>query len=300
MQFLTLLAVFVGGLILFHNLERLAPVIPGHKTGPRRRGYFADLIATIVDGPVLGSFTKLLAAYIVMLMPQHHDWLDRWHWAAQFAVFFLVNDFGRYWLHRWYHESDFLWRFHRVHHTVVDMDALSTFRVHIAEGAIKYGVLILPFHVFGVDRWVTVVYSSLDILKGFWHHANLRTYIGRFNLMFNSAEQHWWHHSVEARGQRANYGSILSIWDRLFGTFYWPRGEWPDRIGVMGMDGFPDDYPRQFASMIYTDDQVQRKYGDGPGANGDKPEVDAVRSGLLPSESSSPGCREPAIARQGD
>ena len=299
-QFLTLLAVFVGGLIVFHWLERFAPVIPGHKTGPRRRGYFADIIATLVDGPVLGSLTKLVAAYIVMLMPQHHDWLDRWHWAAQFGVFFLVNDFGRYWLHRWYHESDFLWRFHRVHHTVVDMDALSTFRVHAGEAVIKYGILILPFHVLGVDRWVTVVYSSFDMLKGFWHHANLRTYIGRLNLLFNSAEQHWWHHSVEARGQRANYGSILSIWDRLFGTFFWPRGQWPDRIGVTGMDGFPDDYPRQFVSMIYTDDQVQRKFGDGPEAGRGMAEDDSGRLESPPAEAPASNFPEAAMARQGN
>lgn len=256
-HFLTLFTVFLVGLVVFHFLERFAaPVIPSGKSGPRRRGYFADLTAALVDGPVMGAVIKIIAAYSIMLMPHQYGALGRWPWWAQFALFFIANDFGRYWLHRWHHESNFLWRFHRVHHTVVDMDALSTFRIHAGEGLIKYGLLILPFHVVGINPWVIVVYSSVDILKGFWHHANLRTYIGPLNRIFNSAELHWWHHSIEGRGQHSNYGSVLSIWDRLFGTFYWPKGEWPDRIGVEGMDAFPDDYARQFITAFRTDDEL--------------------------------------------
>jgi len=255
-HFLTLFTVFVIGLVVFHFLERLAPIIPTAKTGPRRRGYFADLTATLVDGPVLGAVTKIAAAYCIMLMPMYFEVLRQWPWWGQYALFFLVNDFGRYWLHRWHHESDFLWRFHRVHHTVTDMDALSAFRMHAGEGLIKYGLLVLPFHIFGINPWVIVAYSSIDILKAFWHHANLRTYIGPLNRVFNSAELHWWHHSADGPGHRSNYGSVLSIWDRLFGTFFWPKGQWPERIGVEGMDAFPDDYAGQFASIVHTDAEL--------------------------------------------
>ena len=258
-QFLTMFTVFVVGLCVFHVLERFAPIIPTGKTGPRRRGYFADLTASLVDGPFLGSLTKLIAACAIIVMPWHYEYMATWPWGLQFAVFFLVNDFGRYWMHRWHHESNFLWRFHRVHHTVVDMDAMSAFRVHVGEGLIKYGLLILPFHILGINPWVIVTYSSIDITKAIWHHANLRTYIGPLNRIFNSAELHWWHHSMEGPGQHSNYGSILSIWDRLFGTFYWPKGQWPERVGVAGMDAFPDDYLGQFASMVHSDEEMARR-----------------------------------------
>ena len=253
-----LIGIFFFGLIVFHLLERVAPIIPRSRTGVRRRGYLADVIAAGINGPGLSALTKVAAAGLVMYLPALSDGMADWAWWAQFGVFFLVNDFGRYWLHRWYHASPLLWRAHRVHHTVVEMDALSTFRVHILEAVIKYGVLAIPFRLLGVDRWVVFAYSAIDILKGFWHHANVRTYIGPLNHVFNSGELHWWHHSTEARGQQANFGSVLSVWDRLFGTFYWPRGEWPKTIGVEGMEAFPDGYLGQLASVRMNDAEVVR------------------------------------------
>ncbi len=262
-----LIGVYFVGLILFHLLERLAPIHKTYTTGPTRRGYLADITATIVDGPLLSGLTKIASYACVMAFPQLWTTFQGWSLWTQFALFFVVNDFGRYWLHRWYHESNLLWRIHRVHHTVIHMDALATFRVHVLEGVIKYGVIILPFHLAGIDREVVLLYSSLDILKGFWHHANLRTYIGPLNYLFNSAELHWWHHSVEARGQRANSGSILSIWDWVFGTAYWPRGEWPEEIGVKDMQNFPATYAGQLASITLTDDQAVARMAHNPRPN---------------------------------
>lgn len=258
-----LIGVFFAGLILFHVLERLFPaVIPVYKTGPRRRGYLADFTASMVEGPVLSSLTKIAAYGVVIQFPALvHSGLSVWPWWLQFVVFLIVNDFARYWLHRWHHKYDWMWRIHRVHHTAVEMDAMSTFRVHVLEAAIKYGLIVLPFHLLHVDRNVILIYSSIDILKGFWHHANIRTRIGWLNYILNSAELHWWHHSVEAKGQLANYGSILSIWDWLFGTAYYARGEWPDRIGVAGMERFPDTYYEQMATAFMTDEEVIEKFG---------------------------------------
>lgn len=248
--------VLLGGLLVFHWLERRRPMRPEATAGPGRRDYFADWVALIVNGLFLSHVSKIGAYYIVTSVPTAYTVLGQWPWLAQLALFLLVNDFARYWLHRWYHESDFLWRFHRVHHTATEMDSMSTFRVHVMEAVIKYGVVVMPFHVMGIDRWVIILYTCVDILKGFWHHANWKNEIGWLNYIFNSAELHWWHHSVEAKGQRANYGSIFSIWDWLFGTAYWPKGEWPGKIGVKGMDVFPASYEGMFASAALTDDAL--------------------------------------------
>ncbi len=261
-----LLGVFVVGLVVFHILERVfPPVIPVYRTGPRRRGYLADFTASVVEGPVLSSITKMGAYWAVIQFPTIvYGGLSTWPWWIQFVFFLIVNDFARYWLHRWHHKYEWMWRIHRVHHTAVEMDALSTFRIHVLEAVIKYGMIVLPFHLLHVDRSVILIYSSVDILKGFWHHANIRTRIGWLNYIFNSAELHWWHHSVEARGQLANYGSILSIWDWLFGTAYYAKGEWPDKIGVEGMEQFPDSYHGQMATALMTDEEVIDRFGKAP------------------------------------
>ncbi|MHC5109204.1 MAG: sterol desaturase family protein [Planctomycetota bacterium] len=258
---LILIGVFLVGLVVFHFLERLAPIHAQASSGPRRSGYLADITASIVNGPVTSSLAKIGAIYLVLWMPQlDTPGMSTWAWGWQFAVFLLVNDFARYWLHRLYHYSDFLWRFHRVHHTATEMDALTAFRVHLGETIIKYGVIVLPFYLLHVDRSVIIIYGSIDVLKGFWHHANLRTSIGWLNYVLNSAELHWWHHSTKPKEMNSNLGSIFSVWDLLFGTFYYKRGQWPEKIGVDGMEHFPDTYHGLLASAKLTDDEAVARY----------------------------------------
>ncbi len=258
-----LFAVWLVGLFIFHQLEQRAgrPVHGHYHTGYPRRGYVADIVWTAVNGPGLTALEKVLVVWLITLIPAAHETLAGWPWAAQFVAFLLINDFGRYWLHRWYHEFGVLWRVHRVHHTAVEMDALSVFRHHTLEMAAKSLLLILPLRLLGAAESVIIAYTVIDILKGFWHHANLRCHIGPLNYVFNSPELHWWHHAQEGRGQNSNYGSILSVWDWLFGTAYWPRGQWPDKIGVEGLESFPDSFLGQLVSIRYDDDEARRAYG---------------------------------------
>ncbi|MCG8409480.1 MAG: sterol desaturase family protein [Phycisphaerales bacterium] len=278
-----LIGIFFAGLLAFHWLERkFPPVIPEYKTGLKRRGYLADLTASLVNGPVLSAATKIAAYWVVVQFPALvSDGMSTWPWVLQLAVFLLVNDFARYWLHRWHHASPLLWRIHRVHHTVVEMDALSTFRVHILEAVIKYGVIVLPFHFLHVDTSIILLYSAVDVLKGFWHHANLKTYIGSLNYVFNSAELHWWHHSTEAKGQRSNYGSIFSVWDWLFGTLYYEKGRWPESIGVEGLENFPNTYHGLLTTVRYDDEEARTAYPEPGNVS------EAVRPNNLEKESRS-------------
>ena len=264
-----MLAVFGTSLLVFHLLERwLTPVLPDAHTGPRRAGWRADLLHALVNGPGLSALTKVAAAWALLRLPGVSV-MAGWHVAAQFAAYFIVNDLGRYWLHRLYHYSDLLWRIHRVHHSTVEMDSLSLLRIHVLEAVIKNFALSAPFAILGVDRSVIIAYSCIDIVKGFWHHANFRTSVGWLNYLINTAELHWWHHSVERRGHRSNYGSILSLWDWVFGTAYWPKGEWPDQIGVKGMENFSPHYVDQLLSIRYTDAELREMLDK----DADEPEI---------------------------
>lgn len=260
----TLFIVFAVSITVFHLLEPLAPVTRAYKAGVTRRGYVADCIALIVNGPGLSGLEKIAYVWLITRIPV--DALPRFQavlgndaWWVQFGIFFLVNDFLRYWFHRWYHESNLLWRLHRVHHTIREMDAMSVFRLHILEAVVKNGLIFLPMRLLGVADSVIIAYSALDIVKGFWHHANLRNRIGPLNYLLNSPELHWWHHETNPRGQFSNYGSVLSLWDVLFGTFYYRPGEWPEEIGVKGMENFPTGYLGQFASIQYDDETLHRR-----------------------------------------
>lgn len=269
-----LITVFFVSLVIFHLLEPLAPVQSKYRAGVTRRGYLADCIHAAVNGPGLSGLEKVAFTWLIWLIPeswQLSNALGTLNWWVQFAIFFVINDFLRYWFHRWYHEFSLLWRIHRVHHTIVEMDAMSVFRHHIFEAVIKNGLIFLPLRLLGTDPTVIIAYSCLDVVKGFWHHANFRTYIGPLNYIFNSPELHWWHHE-SGRGMYHNYGSVLSIWDQLFGTFMYRPGHWPDEIGVKGMEKFPDSYLGQLVSIKDDDETLLRKLGGTDlGGSAEKP-----------------------------
>jgi lathosterol oxidase len=248
---------FLVSLAAFHLLERvLPPILPGYRTGPARKGWVADMISTMVNGSGLTVVTRVVAYLVLLRIPMLHDVLGDWSWGAQFALFFLVDDFARYALHVAYHRVPWLWRVHRVHHAETHMDALSQLRVHVGEAAIKSVLIALPFQVLGLRHDVLAVYLAIDVVKGFWHHANFATYAGPLNYLFVTAELHWWHHAAEGPGAGANFGNKLALWDWLFGTAYWPRGQWPERIGVVGMEAFPRDWIGQLKSARYSDEAL--------------------------------------------
>lgn len=295
---ISLMALFFITVGTFYAVERMGPKViedPHHSLTPR--GWFSDFTAALIHGPVLGAFTEILCLWCVIHIPDlwTNAPLETWPFWAAFLIYFLVNDFGRYWLHRWYHESDLLWRLHRVHHTAETMSVMTNFRLHLLEALPKYVVLVIPFKLLGISTWVLVLYSVIDLIKGAWHHANVRTYIGKANYVINSGELHWWHHSTEARGQLANYGSTLSVWDVLFGTFYWPRGKWPEKIGVAGIreSDFPADYLGRMLSMTKADGDFSpdeaAKHGLPTSAPGPQPDLaqapdSDLAHGLLPPE----------------
>jgi sterol desaturase/sphingolipid hydroxylase (fatty acid hydroxylase superfamily) len=255
-----LVQLFVICCVAVHVAEWLGPrVIPEQPPGPFQTGWRADVVGAVVDGPALAYLTDVVALSLVLALRAGSGFMSAWPAWAQFASVFLTNDLGRYWLHRWHHESDLLWRLHRVHHTATRMSVMTNFRMHVLEAVPKYVLLILPFRLLGVGAGVFLVYSAIDLIKGFWHHANVRTPVGKANLVLNTAEQHWWHHSTQRRGQYANYGSVLSIWDRMFGTFYWPQGRWPKRIGVYGVDQYPETYLGRLVSVVHPDEAFSAK-----------------------------------------
>ena len=83
---------------------------------------------------------------------------------------------------------------------------------------------------------------------GHFNHSNLRVGIGPLGWVFNSPRMHLWHHDASDEGGTAkNFGIVLSLWDWLFRTAYWPRDRAPERIGYPGDEEMPRDVPRQLA-----------------------------------------------------
>jgi sterol desaturase/sphingolipid hydroxylase (fatty acid hydroxylase superfamily) len=151
------------------------------------------------------------------------------------AATFVALDLTLWAWHRANHRLGFLWRFHRVHHSDVDFDVSTSLRFHAGElllsippkGAV---VILLGAPVAGVLAF-EVVFGLFNMLV----HGNLRlparVEAALASLVILPAV-HRRHHSIERADRNANFGTVLSLWDRLFGTGRAGRSSDPIATGL--------------------------------------------------------------------
>jgi alkylglycerol monooxygenase len=172
-----------------------------------------------VMSQVTGVFGKLLRIGVYTLAFEHvalfrlpADAL--WVWV--FALVFY--DFCYYGLHRAGHRVAVLWAAHAVHHQSEDYN-LGTALRQTSSGFLLGWLFYLPMAVLGVPPLVFGVVALIDLLYQFWVHTQQVGKLGWFDRWFCSPSNHRVHHAVNDRYLDKNYGGILIVWDRLFGSF---------------------------------------------------------------------------------
>jgi len=176
-------------------------------------------------------------------------WPTGWHWSAELALALVVAEFFQYWMHRWMHERDALWRFHATHHSAPRLYFLNAARFHPVDIALDTLCGLAPLALLGCPGETQALFALVTAVAGYLQHSNLAVRLGPFNYLFSMAELHRWHHSQDLRQSNRNYGSNLSVWDLAFGTFFWPRDRQPpERIGIPDLAAFPTGYWQQLAS----------------------------------------------------
>jgi sterol desaturase/sphingolipid hydroxylase (fatty acid hydroxylase superfamily) len=143
----------------------------------------------------------------------------------QIVLFVLLIDFLGYWFHRAEHATPFLWRFHSTHHSIEHLSALNQYENWI-EGAFRFPAVYLPASILVTAPDLSV--SPLALMFSAWTtYAHCRTRALAFpawmRLVFADNLYHHVHHGREARFYDRNFGSVFSIWDRLFGTQVLPQ-----------------------------------------------------------------------------
>jgi alkylglycerol monooxygenase len=144
-----------------------------------------------------------------------------WPW-----VIGLVGiDFVYYWWHRASHVVNVLWAVHAVHHQSEDFNLAVALRQPAFET-----LTIIPFHLplalLGVEPWIYASCYAIDLIYQFWIHSELPGKLGVLERVLNTPSSHRVHHGIEPKYLDKNYGGILVVWDRLFGT-YQPEEERP-------------------------------------------------------------------------
>jgi len=207
----------------------------------RRRGQPVYRVADTISSLSLGILSQLVAVFakglalgIYLLVWQHAAiWALPTDSIAVWVGALLAYDFCYYWLHRSGHEVQILWAAHGVHHSSEDYN-LSTALRQTATGALFGWLFYLPMAVVGVPPLVFVVVGLVDLLYQFWVHTQQVGKLGWFDRVFCSPSNHRVHHGQNDYCIDRNYGGILILWDRLFGTFACERDGEPIVYGIRG------------------------------------------------------------------
>ncbi len=189
-------------------------------------------------------------------------WPDHLHPVLQVFLLLSVNDFFRYWYHRWMHENEFMWRWHAVHHSSERLYWFNGTRSHPLEGLISSFLWAIPLAFVKAPVEVVFVTSLLGRTIGRFQHTNMDLILGPFDYIFSSPKNHRYHHSRKLEEGNSNYGGDVIFWDILFGTFHLPKGETPsDDIGIANIP----NYPQTFVGLMlapFTYGQLKREAND--------------------------------------
>jgi sterol desaturase/sphingolipid hydroxylase (fatty acid hydroxylase superfamily) len=174
------------------------------------------------------------------------------------AVAVVLLDLSFYAAHVAMHRIPSWWRVHSVHHSDPAVDVTTTIRQHPAETAIRYAFITALAAVLVPSPAAFAFYRAAAAGNGLLEHANLRLpdRLDRaLALVTTWPNLHKIHHARDAARTDTNFGNLLSVWDRLFGTFTPSR----EAAGVVyGLDAYDDPALRTTAGLLAAPWRVGR------------------------------------------
>ncbi|MEO8604431.1 MAG: sterol desaturase family protein [bacterium] len=169
-------------------------------------------------------------------------WPRPWPMAVQLILALIVAEFGHYWFHRLSHQQPLVWRVHAAHHSAPRLYWLNATRFHPLD---LFGLIVCqlaPLLLLGADAPAMLAYGLFTGAYGQLQHGNIDVRTGPLRYLFSTPEVHRWHHSTDAREGNNNYGAVLSGWDLLFGTFFYPhQRRFSGPVGIGDQPNFPAD-----------------------------------------------------------
>jgi sterol desaturase/sphingolipid hydroxylase (fatty acid hydroxylase superfamily) len=220
------MATMLAALMIVVLAERIVPFRREWQRAPRseRRTDFtsmavlmalADPLVKLVLLPLIASATVALAG-----VGEGLGWFPRgWPIAAQLGLAAVIAEFGQYWMHRGAHALRWMWGVHGFHHNPTRIYWLNAFRVNplnmIWHHLAGLGVLV----AIGTPAVVVQMLILFGTVVAIFQHANADLRYGGWNRVFGTADLHRWHHATGADAAQVNFGTVLMLWDQVFGTY---------------------------------------------------------------------------------
>ncbi len=229
-----LILAFMASVFVFMALEKL---IPMHKD---------QLIMRPEWGVDLFYFCfNHLAISAILIFANYHA--SHFNWAlspsvqaavqslpvlVQVGLIIVCADFVLYWEHRAYHEVHGLWPIHAVHHSIENLDWLAGSRGHFIQVFSERATVMIPLYLLGADEQALNIYVAFAALQAILIHCNLAIPFGPLKYIFVTPQFHHWHHSSEKPAIDTNYSAHTILFDKLFGTYHFPKEHWPADYGT--------------------------------------------------------------------
>lgn len=202
-----------------------AGTLPSDQTLPTTVRSRVDALGLMTSGSAVAAVgsTAVAAASIWAIQTSatrlaRHSPLSMRSGAAAYLIAIAGWDFIYYWNHRLAHESRWLWAVHVVHHSSERYNLSTALRQPVADGvtmSVPYGLLAL----LGIPPRYIEDARAINLIYQFWIHTEAVQSIGWLEKVLNTPSHHRAHHGSQRQYLDINHGSILILWDKLFGTF---------------------------------------------------------------------------------
>ena len=230
--------VVLGSIFSFGLLENLFPFFQ----------YKQRLSDRIYPNFVLGVLntiaTSLTTVLLLKWVWQQNSWSGLFAgiqtpWLVAILSFLILDGYLYFW-HRLMHIWPLAWRFHRVHHTEIEMNVSTAYRFHTLEVIFSNLPKIALIWLLGIKPIYVGIYELLFTIVVVFHHSNwdLTYDIDKWlSYLIVTPNYHRLHHSQIVKETNSNYASLLSVWDKLFKSFQYCRNPQSIQLGLIEEPG---------------------------------------------------------------
>jgi sterol desaturase/sphingolipid hydroxylase (fatty acid hydroxylase superfamily) len=236
----------IVGAIIFIPIERFIPLRREQRV--LRKGWTTDVLHFIFTRTLADVVTFLIVGSLILLLhwmvsPAFQAAVATQSKPLQLLEAILIANVGGYLGHRLSHEVPFLWKFHKIHHSIAEMDWLAAAHVHPLDQMVTKALTIVPLYMMGFSKATFGAYIGLAVFWAVLIHANVRFKPGLLRWVIATPQFHHWHHSNEPEAFNKNFAGELPLLDLLFGTFYLPKDRMPSSYGLSEV--VPNSYLKQ-------------------------------------------------------
>jgi len=199
-------------------LEKKRPKVDFSKT-TSKESVFTNFTAFFFNNIVLTLIRATSLFFVAQEFSGHGFLHGMEEGPAKWLLTFLIYDFSIYLWHVVGHHNEFLWRFHKVHHSDKAFNVTTGFRFHVIDLLIEIPYKCLFVILIGVNAYIVLAMEAIQLVFILFHHSNTEIpHEEKISQVLITPSLHRAHHPALRKEHDSNYGIVFAFWDRIFGT----------------------------------------------------------------------------------